>query len=145
MPSGEPALALPVGSLSADDATQVFARFEETAVINLAGLPPLEEVEAETVDDAPVPSPSADDDSIVDAEILEDEPDIPAYVEAASAQPWELPAPYEPHSPGADWTVPVTLRVSPSIRSRIVRRSVAPDDATSATTRFPSSPETAPL
>jgi hypothetical protein len=105
LPSGLPALALPAGSLSADDATQVFARFEETAVFDLAGSAPLEEVEAETIDDSPAPSSSADDDSIVDAEILEDEPDPPAYEEAASAQPWELPAGVAPNSPGADWTV----------------------------------------
>ena len=53
------------------------------------------------------------------------------------------PSPAPPLT-GAAWTVPVTLRVAPSIRSRIVRRSVEPGDVTSATTRFPWSPTTTP-
>ncbi|MCU7722655.1 MMPL family transporter [Actinoplanes sp. KI2] len=104
LPSGAAALALPAGSLSADDATQVFARFEDKAVLTMAGSPPLEEVEAETVDDSPAPRP-AEDDSIVDAEILDDEPDTPAFAKAASARSWELPAGAAPASPRTDWTV----------------------------------------
>ncbi|WP_433290686.1 MMPL family transporter [Actinoplanes sp. CA-030573] len=95
LPGAPAAFALPAAPM--DDSTQVFARFEDTAVLRLPALSPdphagadIEEVEAEAVPDfSRTALPAPDDDTILDAEILEDSP-----VDAETS--WGLsPAPAE--------------------------------------------------